>query len=141
MTVSAPSATTTSRSSAALDDAGEHLGPGGLGEGRELAKGVLGVLGGAVGPDRGQHDPLETQLTVLDLGDVGELGGESGDPAQGGALLALEAALVEARLVAVVEQEARVVVLVRGESAGPGGEEVGGGVAPGRLGHVVGGVG
>ena len=38
---------------------------------------------GALGPDADQHDPLEAQLAVLDLGDVLELGGQPGDPAQG----------------------------------------------------------
>src|SRR6478609_3337667 len=44
---------------ATLDDTLEHRRTGRLGEGRELADGVLGVLGRAVGPDPGQHDPLE----------------------------------------------------------------------------------
>ncbi len=45
---------------------------------------------GAVGPDADQHDPLEAQLAVLDLGDVLELGGEAGDAAQRGAVGAVE---------------------------------------------------
>ena len=62
----------------ALVERVEHLGAGGLGEQRELGHGVLGVLDGAVGPDPDQHDPLEAQLAVLDLGDVLELGGQPG---------------------------------------------------------------
>ena len=37
---------------------------------------------GAARPDADQHDLLELQLAVLDLGDVGELGGQAGNPAQ-----------------------------------------------------------
>ena len=138
-TVSAPSAMTMSRSSSglalaevgggvgrwpALDDAVEHLGAGGLGERGELAHGVLGVVGGALGPDAGEHDPLEAQLAVLDLGDVLELGGEPGDAAQRGALLAVELVAVEGDV--VVQHEAGVVEGggVVGERFGPPGEDV-----------------
>ena len=104
MTVSAPSAMTMSRSSiglagaevgagvglgAALDEPGEHGRTRRLGEGRELAHRVVGVLGGALGPDGGQHHPLEPQLAVLDLGDVLELGGQPRDTAQRSAVLAV----------------------------------------------------
>ena len=41
-----------------------------------------------------QHHPLQPQLAVLDLGDVGELGGQAGDPAQRVALRELELAVV-----------------------------------------------
>ena len=88
----------------ALDDTGEHLGPGGLGERGELAHRVLGVVGGALAPDGGEHDPLEPQLAVLDLGDVLELGGQPGDAAQRGALLAVELVAVEGDV--VVQHEA-----------------------------------
>jgi hypothetical protein len=82
---------------APLDQAGEHLGPGRLGEGGQLAHRVLGVLGGALGPHRGQDDPLEAQLAVLDLGDVLEFGGQPADATQRGALLAVELVAVEPR--------------------------------------------
>ena len=39
-------------------------------------------LDGALGPDADQHDALEAQLAVLDLGDVLELGRQPGDAAQ-----------------------------------------------------------
>ena len=42
---------------ATLDDALEHRRTGRLGEGRELADGVLGVVGGAVVPDAGELHP------------------------------------------------------------------------------------
>ncbi len=104
---------------AALHDALEHRRPGRLGEGRELAHGVLGVVGGALGPDAGEHDALEAQLAVLDLGDVLELGRQALDASERGALLAVE-------LVAVVEGVCRVVGLVGvlGQRVGAGGEEV-----------------
>ena len=52
---------------------------------------------GALGPHGGEDDALQAQLAVLDLGDVLELGGQPGHPAQRGPLLAVE-------LVAVVSQ-------------------------------------
>nr|BFE68656.1 hypothetical protein GCM10020092_019570 [Actinoplanes digitatis] len=73
-----------------LDQALEHLGPGRLGERGELREGVLRIGDGALGPDTDQHDTFESQLPVLDLGDVRELGGETGDPTQGVALLELQ---------------------------------------------------
>ncbi len=97
ITVSAPVATTTSRSScrltrpdvgrrvrlvASLDQALEHLGAGGLGERREFGHAGLGVAGAALGPHADQHDALQPQLPVLDLGDVGEFGRQPGHPAQ-----------------------------------------------------------
>ena len=97
----------------ALDQAGEHGGAGRLGQRGELAEGVLRVLDGALGPDAGEHDALQAQLPVLDLGDVLELGGEAGDAAQRRALLALELVAVEAGEVGVV--------LVPGVVVGEGG--------------------
>ena len=68
---------------AALVERVEHLGAGRLGEQRQLGHGVLGVLDGAVGPDADQHDALEAQLAVLDLGDVLELGATGRRPGAG----------------------------------------------------------
>ena len=67
---------------AALDQALEHLGAGGLGERGQLGQAGVGVGGAAFGPDADQHDALEPQLPVLDLGDVGEFGGQTGHAAQ-----------------------------------------------------------
>ena len=93
MTVSAPVGWTISRSAVdlaaaderrrvgllpALVDRVEHLRAGGLGEQRELGHGVLGVLDGALGPHADEHDALEPELAVLDLGDVLELGRQAG---------------------------------------------------------------
>ena len=36
----------------------------------------------ALGPDPDEHDPLQAELAVLDLGDVLELGAQAGDPAE-----------------------------------------------------------
>ena len=71
---------------AALEDRLEHLGAGGLGEQRELGHRVLGVRDGAAGPHADEHDLLQPELAVLDLGDVLELGAQAVDPAQGVAL-------------------------------------------------------
>ena len=73
----------------ALDEAREHGRAGGLGQRGELAHRVVGVLGGALGPDGGEDDALEPQLAVLDLGDVLELGGQPRDTAQRSAVLAV----------------------------------------------------
>ncbi len=66
----------------ALDQAVEHHGARGLGEPAELRQGVLRAGQRALGPYADQHDALEAQGTVLDLGDVGELGGEPRHAAQ-----------------------------------------------------------
>ena len=63
---------------------------------------VLGVVDGALGPDADEHDALQAQLAVLDLGDVLELGGQPGDAAQRRALLEVELVAVEGGEVAVV---------------------------------------
>ena len=59
-----------------------HLGTSGLGQAGQLVQGVLGVHEGAGCPNPDEHDPLEAQLAVFDLGDVGELGGQAGYAAQ-----------------------------------------------------------
>jgi hypothetical protein len=58
----------------ALHHPRQHLRPGGLGQRGQLGERALGLLDGAVGPDADQHDALEAQLAVLDLGDVLQLG-------------------------------------------------------------------
>lgn len=75
---------------AALQQAVQHDCTGRLGESGELAQRVLGLVEGALPVDSDEHDVLEAQLPVLDLGDIGKLGGESADPTEGVALLAVE---------------------------------------------------
>ena len=70
---------------AALDERVEDFGTGGFGECGEFADRVLGFGLGAV-PDAGEDDAFEADLAVFDLGDVFELGGESGDTGERGAL-------------------------------------------------------
>ena len=77
------------RMRAPLQQAVEHDGAGGLGEGRELAQRVLGLLDGAARVHADEHDVLEAQLPVLDLGDVLELGRQPGDAPQSGPRLAV----------------------------------------------------
>ena len=62
---------------------------GGLGEGGELAQRVLGILLRTLRVHADQHDVLEAQLPVLDLGDVLELGRQTRNATQRGALLAV----------------------------------------------------
>ena len=70
---------------AALDERVEDFGTGCFGQGCEFADRVLGFgLGGV--PDAGEDDAFEADLTVFDLGDVFEFGGESGDSGERGAL-------------------------------------------------------
>ena len=83
------------RGVAALDHALEDERAGGLGEEGELGEAAIRVPDGALGPDAGQHHPLEAHLPVLDLGDVLQLGGEPGHPAQRMPLLEVEALAVE----------------------------------------------
>ena len=107
ITVSASAARTASPSSVTLPEpmkvagsgrlrrwinAVEHLRAGGLGEAGQLGQRRLGLLGAALGPDADEHDALEAQLPVLDLGDVGELGGQTPDAAQRAAILEVELA-------------------------------------------------
>jgi hypothetical protein len=67
---------------APLNQPFEHLGARCLGERGQLGERVFRVGDAAFGPDADQNHPLQPQLAVFDLGDVGELGRESGDPAQ-----------------------------------------------------------
>ncbi len=77
-----------------LQHAVEHDGTCRLGEGGEFAQRVLGIGLRALRVHADQHDVLEPQLAVLDLGDVLELGGESCHAAQ-------RMAIVEIPLVSV----------------------------------------
>jgi hypothetical protein len=77
---------------AALDHAVEDLRTGGLGEAGELGQRRLGLLSAALGPDADEDDTFETQLPVLDLGDVGELGRQAGHAAERAALLEVQLA-------------------------------------------------
>ncbi len=75
---------------AALDDTVQDEGARGLGEGGEFGQRVLGVVHGAGGPHPDEHDALQAELPVLDLGDVLEFGGQAHHPAERGAVGALE---------------------------------------------------
>lgn len=75
---------------ATLGDTVEHERARRLREGGEFREGVLRVLHGSRGPDADEHDPLQAELAVLDLGDVLELGGEAHHTAQGRAVGAVE---------------------------------------------------
>ncbi|GMA93547.1 hypothetical protein GCM10025881_03710 [Pseudolysinimonas kribbensis] len=96
----------------ALQQAVEHDGARRLGEGGELAQGVLGLLERRAGIDADEHDVLETELPVLDLGDVLELRPETADPTQRGALLP-----VELLAVGVGQREGAVLLLEGGGAA------------------------
>ena len=104
---------------AALQHAVAHDGAGGLGERGELTQRVLDVVLRPLRVDADEHDVLEPQLAVLDLGDVFELGRQPRDAPHRRALLALQ-------LVAVVGVEvgvALVPVVGVGQRGGPGVEE------------------
>ena len=94
----------------ALVDRLQHLGAGRLGERRELGQGVLGVLGGALGPDADEHDALEPELAVLDLGDVLELGAQAADALE--RVAGLEVPVAVGLLGVVAVAESRVAELV-----------------------------
>ena len=74
------------RLEAALNQAVQNLGTCGFSQCRELTQGVLCILYGAFSPQTSQHHALQTQLAVLDLGDVFKFGGEVRDTAQCAAL-------------------------------------------------------
>ena len=80
---------------AALDQTFQHLRTRGLGEKLELQEGVFGVDRRTRGPDADEDDPLKPQLAVFDLGDVLELRGEPGHPAQGLALGQIHLAVLQ----------------------------------------------
>jgi hypothetical protein len=82
---------------APLQQAVEHDSAGRLGEGGEFTERVLGVLESLAGVDADQDDILETQLTVLDLGDILEFGREAPDSAQRGASIPVELVAVGIR--------------------------------------------
>ena len=75
---------------ATLDHAIEHKCARGLGQGSELAQAALRLIRGALGPYADEHDLLEADLAVLDLGDVLELGGQANDATQRLAILKVE---------------------------------------------------
>ena len=68
----------------ALHQSVEDDRAGGFGEPGQLGHRCFRVSGGATGPDADQHDLLELQLAVLDLGDVAQFGGEPGDASERG---------------------------------------------------------
>ena len=65
--------------SAALEQAVEDDGSRGLGEGEEFTHRVLGLDNTALPVDADEHHALDAELPILDLGDVFELGRETGD--------------------------------------------------------------
>ena len=85
--LAAPDVGSRVRSVASLDQALEDLRSGGLGQQLEFGDGILSAHLAAGGPDADQHDALQEQLAVLDLGDVGQLGRHPGDSAQGQPIL------------------------------------------------------
>ena len=71
----------------------EHLAAGRLGQRLELEQRGLRVV--PAGVDAHEHDALEPELAVLDLGDVLEVGADAGDPPERVALLEVEALALE----------------------------------------------
>ena len=65
-----------------LDDPVEDQRPRGLGESGELEQTAIGLVDGALGPDTDEHNLLEADLAVFDLGDVLEFGGQPRDSTQ-----------------------------------------------------------
>ena len=104
-----------------LQHAVQNNGSRGLGEGGELPDGVLRILERPLGVNADEHDVLDAELPVLDLGDILEFRRQSDHTAQRLAVFAIE-------LVTVV---AGVPVRVRSEGVGPSGAEqrVAGGAA------------
>ena len=89
---------------ATLENTVEHLRAGGLTEGCQLAQAVLGIRRGALRIDTDEHHLFESQLAILNLGDVLEFGGESGDPLE-------RLAIGEVELVAITRRGEAGVVL------------------------------
>ena len=85
---------------ATLKQAVEHNGAGGLGERSKLPQRVLGVLERTVGVHADQDDVFQTQLPVLDLGDVVKLCREPPHPPERRAVFPVE--LVAIPIVEVV---------------------------------------
>ena len=77
---------------AALDQASSTSEPAVSASAASSASDASACVGAALGPDADQHDAFEPQLAVLDLGDVGELGGQAGDAAQRAAVFEVELA-------------------------------------------------
>ena len=67
---------------AALEQTVEHDRAGRLSERRQFAQRVLGLREFALAVDADEDDVLKAQLAVFDLGDVGEFGRETPDPAE-----------------------------------------------------------
>jgi len=106
-----------SGAAAPLDECLQHLRAGGLGQSGQLDQRVGGVGRAAFGPDPDQDNPFEAKLPILHLGDIGELGGQPGDPAQRIALGELEVAVgvgVGVAIVAVTVGEVEVVSIHSG---------------------------
>ena len=80
---------------APLDHAFENLRAGRLGQGGQFSQAGVGVRGRPLGPHPDQHNAFQPKLSVLDLGDVGELGRQAGHAAQRGAVF--ERQFTEAR--------------------------------------------
>jgi hypothetical protein len=78
-----------------LQQAVEHNGAGGLGQRGKLTNRVLGILLCTLRVHTDQHDVLDAQLPVLNLGDVFELGRQVGDAAQRLAVFAVLLLAVE----------------------------------------------
>ena len=110
MTVSAPEASTASRSSLALPEPTYVLGSGFSRRWARPSRTSQPAVSASAcsslsefsaptaspyGVDAHEHDPLEAQLAVLDLGDVLEVGADARDPAQAGAGLEVEALALE----------------------------------------------
>jgi hypothetical protein len=67
---------------APLHQAVQHDRPGRLGQPGQLAQGVLRPGQRPLGPYPDEHHALQPQGAVLDLGDIGELGGQARHSAQ-----------------------------------------------------------
>ena len=87
---------------AALQQAVEHHGARRLGESREFAERVLGVAQVALPVDADEHDVLEPQLAVLDLGDVVEFGRKTGNALERMSIVAIELVAIAIGFVVVI---------------------------------------